>query len=207
MGERITNLLLDLMGQLDYLAIFVLMAMESSIFPVPSELVMIPAGYLVSTGKLGWTGSILASSLGSIAGSLGSYYLALWLGRPVIARFGRYFLITDHHMQQTEAFFSRHGEISIFTGRFIPGVRHLISMPAGVGRMRLPPFIFYTLLGATIWNVILLVLGFVIGENQAWVKQNTHWVVLAAAGGALLLIGGYILWQKRRSPLPPNQHS
>lgn len=198
MGERVTTLLLEWMGQLDYLAIFVLMAMESSIFPVPSELVMIPAGYLVSIDKLNWTGAILASSLGSIAGSLGSYYLAAWLGRPVIARFGRFFLITDAHLQKTETFFARHGEISIFTGRFIPGVRHLISMPAGVGRMPLPPFMIYTLLGATIWNVILLVFGFVIGENREWVRQHTHWVVLAALLGALLLIGGYVLWQKRR---------
>ncbi|MBF0342055.1 MAG: DedA family protein [Magnetococcales bacterium] len=198
MGERVTNLLLEWMGQLDYLAIFVLMAAESSIFPVPSELVMIPAGYLVSTQKLTWSGSILASSLGSIAGSLGSYYLAMWLGRPFIVRFGRYLFITEKHLQQTETFFARHGEISIFTGRFFPVVRHLISMPAGVGRMRLPPFLFYTLIGATLWNIILLILGFVIGENQAWVKQNTHWVVVAAALFALLLIGGYLAWQKRR---------
>ncbi len=199
MGERITDLLLELMGQLDYLSICVLMAMESSIFPVPSELVMIPAGYLISTGKLGWTGSILASSLGSLLGSLGSYYLALWLGRPVIARFGRYLLITDKHLLQTEQFFSRHGEISIFTGRFLPGVRHLISMPAGLGRMRLPPFLFYTLLGASIWNIILLIFGFVIGENQDWVKQNTHWLVLGAIGFAFIMIAGYIFWQKRRT--------
>ncbi|MEO5346335.1 MAG: DedA family protein [Magnetococcus sp. YQC-9] len=199
MGERITNLLLEWMGQLDYFAIFVLMAMESSIFPVPSELVMIPAGYLVSTQKLTWSGSILASSLGSIVGSLASYYLALWLGRPFIARFGRYLLITEKHLQQTETFFDKHGEISIFTGRFLPGVRHLISMPAGVGRMRLLPFSIYTLVGATIWNIILLVMGYVIGENQAWVKQNTLWVVAAAALFALLLIGGYVAWQKRRA--------
>ncbi|GAB0057819.1 hypothetical protein SIID45300_02152 [Candidatus Magnetaquicoccaceae bacterium FCR-1] len=199
MGERVTSLLLEWMGQLDYFAIFVLMAMESSIFPVPSELVMIPAGYLVSTQKLTWGGSIVASSLGSIVGSLGSYYLALWLGRPFIARFGRYFLITEKHLSQTETFFAKHGEISIFTGRFLPGVRHLISMPAGVGRMRLSPFVGYTLVGATLWNIILLVLGYVIGENQAWVKQNTLWMVSIAVLFALLLIGGYVAWQRRRA--------
>ncbi|MBF0212236.1 MAG: DedA family protein [Magnetococcales bacterium] len=198
MGERLTNLLLEWMGQLDYFAIFILMAAESSIFPVPSELVMIPAGYLISTQKLTWSGSIIASSLGSIAGSLGSYYLALWLGRPIIARFGRYLFITEHHLQQTETFFAKHGEISIFTGRFLPVVRHLISMPAGIGRMRLPLFAFYTLIGATLWNIVLLVMGFVIGENQEWVRQNTLWVVGCAALFALLLIGGYVLWQKRR---------
>ncbi|MBF0613922.1 MAG: DedA family protein [Magnetococcales bacterium] len=198
MGERLTNLLLELMGQLDYFAIFILMAAESSILPVPSELVMIPAGYLVSTQKLTWSGSMLASSLGSIVGSLGSYYLALWLGRPFIARFGRYLLITEHHLVQTENFFAKHGEISILTGRFLPGVRHLISMPAGVGRMRLSPFILYTLVGATLWNLVLLVLGFVIGENQEWVKQHTLWVVGGAVLFALLLLAGYLFWQKRR---------
>ncbi|MBF0128084.1 MAG: DedA family protein, partial [Magnetococcales bacterium] len=109
----------------------------------------------------------------------------------------------EHHLEQTERFFARHGEISIFTGRFVPGVRHLISMPAGIGRMRLPPFLLFTLLGATIWNVILLVFGFVIGENTVWVKQHTHWLVLAAVLFALVLVAGYLLWQRRRRPPNP----
>ena len=200
MSHEFTQFLLDLMGQLDYFAIFVLMAAESSILPVPSELVMIPAGYLASQGKLDPWLVMLASSMGSVCGSLGSYYLALWLGRPFVLRFGKYFLITLDHLEKAEKFVERHGEISIFTGRFIPGLRHLISMPAGLVRMRLAPFILYTLVGATLWNLVLLILGYVIQGQQAWLEENLLWVVL----GAILFAGGvvvvYIIKQRQRIP-------
>ncbi|MBF0176985.1 MAG: DedA family protein [Magnetococcales bacterium] len=197
MSEHFTQFLLALMGQLDYTAIFLLMAAESSILPVPSELVMIPAGYLASQGRLdpGWI--VLASSLGSIVGSLGSYYLALWLGRMLILRYGKYFLITAEHLDKTEAFVHKHGEISIFTGRFIPGIRHLVSMPAGLARMRLAPFLLFTFVGATLWNVVLLILGYVIGENQQWLQDNLSLVVGGGVGFALLVLAGYILWQRK----------
>lgn len=199
MSGPFVQFLLDLMGQLDYWAIFLLMAAESSILPVPSELVMIPAGYLVSQGTLHLEGVILASSLGSIAGSLGSYALALWWGRPLLLRFGKYLLITPQHLKQTEGFVARHGEISIFTGRFIPGVRHLISMPAGLAQMRLAPFILYTGVGATLWNVLLLLLGYLLHDQQNWLEAHLSWVVVGTllfAGGVVLL---YLVRQKRLS--------
>ncbi|MEO5364119.1 MAG: DedA family protein [Magnetococcus sp. DMHC-8] len=193
-----TQFLLDIVGQLDYFAIFLLMAAESSILPVPSELVMIPAGYFVAQGRLemGWV--VLASSLGSLAGSLGSYGLALWLGRPLLLRFGKYCLITPAHLEQAERFMDRHGEISIFTGRFIPGVRHLISMPAGLVRMRLSPFTLYTGVGATLWNLVLLLLGYMLREKQAWLEQHFSWVVAGALlfAGCVLLV--YMLMQRTR---------
>lgn len=201
MSEAFTKFMLELMGQLDYTAIFVLMALESSIFPVPSELVMIPAGYLASQGKLDPWLALLASSLGSMVGSLGSYYLALWLGRPLILRFGKYFLIDQKHLDQTEAFVHRHGEISIFTGRFIPGIRHLISMPAGLVRMRMTPFLAYTMVGATMWNAVLLVLGLVIGENRLWLEQNLRLVILGALLFAVTVVGIYLLRQRNRRPI------
>ncbi|MBF0154558.1 MAG: DedA family protein [Magnetococcales bacterium] len=196
MSEHFTQFLLTLMGQLDYTAIFLLMAAESSILPVPSELVMIPAGYLASQGQLNPWLIVLASSLGSIAGSLGSYYLALWLGRPLILRYGKYFLITPAHLDKTEEFVRHHGEIAIFTGRFIPGIRHLVSMPAGLARMRLTPFLLFTLTGATLWNVVLLVLGYVIGENRQWLQDNLKLVIGGGVGFALLVVVGYLLWQR-----------
>ncbi|MBF0185113.1 MAG: DedA family protein [Magnetococcales bacterium] len=189
MSAAVTQFLLDLVGQLDYLAIFLLMAAESSILPVPSELVMIPAGYLLAQGKLSLDGIILASSLGSLAGSLASYWLALWLGRPLLLRFGRYFLITPKHMEQTEQFMSRHGAISIFTGRFVPGVRHLISMPAGLARMPLLPFLLYTGVGSTLWNLVLLVLGYLLREQQSWLEHHFSWVI----GGALCFAAAVLL--------------
>lgn len=201
MSSEFTLFLLDLMGQLDYFAIFVLMAAESSILPVPSELVMIPAGYLASQGKLDPWFVTLASSAGSIAGSLGSYYLALWLGRPLILRFGKYLLITAAHMEKTEQFMARHGEISIFTGRFIPGVRHLISMPAGLARMRLPPFLVYTLIGSTLWNLVLLFVGYMIQGQQAWLEENLSWIV---AGSVLFAIGVLTVYVLKHRFRPTN---
>lgn len=198
MSEQFTAYLLELMGQLDYLAIFLLMAAESSILPVPSELVMIPAGYLAATGKLDPWLALGAANLGSVAGSVGSYYLALWLGRPFLLRFGRYVLIDKAHLDKTEQFLKSHGEISIFTGRFLPGIRHLISLPAGLGRMRMGHFVFYTLVGSSLWNAVLLVLGYAIGENEAWVKDNMSMVVAGAVAFAATTIIGYIAWQRRR---------
>ncbi|MBF0162095.1 MAG: DedA family protein [Magnetococcales bacterium] len=190
MNNPFTQFLLDLMGQLDYVAIFWLMAAESSILPVPSEVVMIPAGYLVAQGSLDLGGVVLASSMGSLFGSLASYALALWLGRPLLLRFGRYVWVTAAHLQEAELFVQRHGEISVFVGRFIPGVRHLISMPAGLVRMRLSPFCLYTALGATLWNLLLLILGYLLREQQAWLEQRLSWVV----AGALLFAGGVLLF-------------
>ncbi|MBF0461166.1 MAG: DedA family protein [Magnetococcales bacterium] len=190
MSGSTTQFLLNLMGQLDYVALFVLMAAESSFLPVPSELVMIPAGYLIAQGKLdlGWV--LLISSLGSVIGSLGSYALAFWLGRPLLVRFGKYALITPAHLEQTEQFVRRHGEVSIFTGRFVPGVRHLISMPAGLARMRLASFILYTGMGATLWNGVLVLLGYLLHDQQEWLEQHFPWVVAGAVlfAGAVLAV-------------------
>ncbi|MBF0156421.1 MAG: DedA family protein [Magnetococcales bacterium] len=198
MSEQFTQFLLSLIGQLDYIAIFILMALESSIFPVPSELVMIPAGYRAAQGELDPGLIVLASSLGSIAGSLASYYLALWVGLPLIRRYGKYLFISQKHLDQSEAFIHRHGEISIFTGRFIPGIRHLISMPAGLARMRLTPFVVYTLIGATLWNVVLLVLGYLIGDHQEWLHDHQGSLVGGAILFVLLVVSLYLVWQRRR---------
>ncbi|MBF0582713.1 MAG: DedA family protein [Magnetococcales bacterium] len=197
MSHPFTQFLLELMGQLDYFAIFLLMAAESSILPVPSELVMIPAGYLIAQGTLQPGGVVLASTLGSLFGSLASYALAFWLGRPLLLRFGKYLLITPHHLQQTEAFVARHGEISIFTGRFIPVVRHLVSMPAGLARMRLTPFILYTGVGATLWNMVLLLLGFLLREQQSWLEAHLSWVVAAAVLFAAGVVAIYLVRQRQ----------
>lgn len=202
MSEQFTQQLLDLMGQLDYVAIGILMAAESTFLPVPSELVMIPAGYLASQGTLNPWLIMVASSTGSLAGSLVSYYVALWLGRPLLLRFGRYVFVTREHLEKTEMFVKRHGEISIFTGRFIPGVRHLISMPAGLVRMRIVPFMAYTLIGASLWNAVLLVLGYVIQAQQTWLEDHFLWVVagtLCFAGGIVTL---YVIKHRRHASVP-----
>ncbi len=153
------------LDNLNYWTITLLMAIESSVVPLPSELVVPPAAYKAAAGELNIYLVVFFSTLGALLGSLGNYFLATVIGRPIVyrfanSRFGHMLLIDEEAIKKTEAFFAKHGSISIFTGRLIPGVRHLISIPAGLSRMNLSKFIFYTTLGAGIWNVILAAIGY-----------------------------------------------
>ncbi|HPF00953.1 MAG: DedA family protein [Bacteroidales bacterium] len=172
-----------------YVGIFVLMVMESMVLPVPSEAVMPFAGFNIVDGNLTWAGVIIASTLGSIVGSLISYYIGYYGGKPFIARFGKYLLLNQHHLELSEKFFAKRGEITILIARFIPIVRHLISIPAGFGKMNIPKFILFTTIGAGIWNAFLTWVGFVLRENWSEVMKYSHVidiVVLVVLGGAAL---------------------
>lgn len=190
--------LLDTIGTMGYPGIFLLMAMESSIIPVPSELVMPPAGYLAFQGEMSIVAAIACGTAGSLVGAYANYFAAHYLGRPLIIKYGRYVLIPPDKFARVERFFLSHGEISTFIGRLLPVVRHLISIPAGLSGMNHLRFSLYTLLGAGIWCSILAGIGYVIGENQQLIMQYAHqalaWVLLFSA----LLIGVYIWRQRRR---------
>ena len=200
MLHNLVQWLLETIGSMGYPGIFLLMAMESSIIPVPSELVMPPAGYLIHKGQMSWLPTILAGTVGSLAGAYANYYASRWLGRPLIIKYGRYVLIPPEKFERVEAFFLRHGEISTFIGRLLPVVRHLISIPAGMAGMNHLRFSLYTLLGAGIWCSILTWIGYVIGQNQelvvAWSHKALLWVVLACC----LLVAGYV-WRLKRTAL------
>ncbi|OGP74407.1 MAG: hypothetical protein A2Y80_09985 [Deltaproteobacteria bacterium RBG_13_58_19] len=186
-----------LIFQLGYIGIFVLMALESMIAPVPSELVMPFAGFLIFTGHFDPWMVILASGLGSICGSLLSYWMGR-LGEPVVLRYGRYLLLNPHHLEWTKTFFARHGGKTIFISRFIPVVRHLISIPAGTAHMALAPFLLYTAIGATMWNAFLTYLGVRLKENWRLIQQYTHildFLVIAA----LLAGAAYLAWKLKTS--------
>lgn len=193
--------LLDTIGAMGYPGIFLLMAMESSIIPVPSELVMPPAGYLAFQGQMNMGLVILCGTLGSLVGAYVNYYVSHYLGRPLIIKYGRYVLIPPEKFERVERFFLQHGEISTFIGRLLPVVRHLISIPAGLSGMNHLKFSIYTLLGASIWCSILTGIGYVIGENQQLIMQYAHqalaWVVLFS----VVLIGVYVWWQRRRKDI------
>lgn len=181
-----------------YAGIFLLMALESTVVPVPSELVVIPAGYLAYQGKLSIPLIFLASTLGSLAGALANYGFALWVGRPFLERYGRYFFVRPELLHKTDAFFDRHGAISTFTGRLIPGIRHLISLPAGLCRMNLVTFSLYTCIGAGFWSAVLIAMGYFIGGNEALLKENLPLATLALLAFVGLTWVGYYLWQKRQ---------
>ena len=203
MLERLVDWLLAQLLDLGYVGIVALMAMESSVLPVPSELVMPPAGYWVAKGEMDFTLVVLCGMVGSMIGALANYAAAHWLGRPLIRRFGKYVLVSERAMERTERFFARHGEFSTFTGRLLPVIRHLISIPAGLVRMPLSKFVLYTGLGSGLWCLILTWIGWVLGRNEAVLRSDevqryvttTLWILVPALVVAAVV---YVWWQRRR---------
>jgi len=189
--------LVQTVGDLGYPGIFIMMALESTFVPIPSEAVMIPAGYLVQQGRLNFPLSLLCGVTGSIAGAYFNYFMALWLGRPFILRYGKYAGISKEKFLKVDEYFHNHGEITTFIGRLIPVVRHLISFPAGLGRMNHIKFTAYTALGAAFWVTVLLGLGFLIGENEALIRKYLSQITIGLLIGSALVVAVYIYWKKR----------
>lgn len=196
MLKELAQDLVDLIFDWGYLGIFLLMTVESSFIPFPSEIVLIPAGYLASKGDMN-IGMIMFSGLvGSMAGAYINYYLALLLGRKILRKYGKYFFINENAIEKMDSYFEKHGHISTFIGRLLPGIRQLISIPAGLARMNLAVFSIYTALGAGIWAFILVMLGYAIGENQelidTYLKQITIIVFIA-----LVLLGSWYAYAQK----------
>jgi len=194
-AQWLTTGILDL----GYLGIFLLMAVESSFIPFPSELVLIPAGYLASQGELSLIGIFVASLAGSMVGAFINYFGAYYIGRELLMRYGKYFFISNAAMDKMERFFQNHGPISTFTGRLIPGIRQLISIPAGLSKMPLATFSAYTALGAGIWSVVLIALGYILGENQELIAHYLHQITIGVVVTVLILITGYIIHIKTKN--------
>ncbi len=191
--------LVETIGAWGYVGIFCLMFLESSFFPFPSEVVMIPAGYLAFKGEMSLAGALLAGTGGSLAGALFNYYLSVKLGRKLLLKYGRYVGFDETKMTKLEVFFNKHGEISTFNGRLIPGVRQYISLPAGLARMNLFRFCLYTSLGASIWMVTLIALGYFLGSNEALVKEYLRLIIYVALAFVAALSVVYYVYQKRRN--------
>jgi membrane protein DedA with SNARE-associated domain len=189
--------LVDIIFEWGYLGIFLLMAVESSFIPFPSEIVLIPAGYLASEGKMSISLIMLSGVGGSLLGAFINYYLALLLGRRILQKYGRYFFIKESALAKMDSFFEAHGAISTFTGRLIPGIRQLISIPAGLSRMNLAVFSIYTALGAGIWALILTLLGYYIGENKELIDIYLKQIIYIIL--ALLGIIGFIYYRYQKT--------
>nr|MBA2627145.1 DedA family protein [Gemmatimonadales bacterium] len=190
-----------------YGGLVLLMAIESSVLPLPSELIMPPAGYLAARGEMNLGLAILAGTVGSMLGALVNYALAMYVGEPFLRRFGKYVLVSPRSLDRTTAFFARHGEISTLVGRLLPVIRHLISIPAGLCRMPLPRFLVFTGIGAGVWCTVLTVIGWLLGRHEgelrdaavhAYTRQALMWILPATA----LLVIGYILWNRKRTAIP-----
>jgi membrane protein DedA with SNARE-associated domain len=181
-----------------YAGVFLLMVAESMVLPVPSEAVMPFVGFLTAEGTMSAPIAVALATLGSLVGSLLSYAIGRFGGRPLVVRYGRAFLLDVADLERAEGFFRRRGSLTIFVGRFIPVVRHLISIPAGVARMRLVPFCLLTVAGAATWNAFLAWCGYVLRANWEVVLRYARLVdvlVLAALAG---LVAVFVVHQVRR---------
>jgi membrane protein DedA with SNARE-associated domain len=198
MLAEMTQWLVDTIFEMGYWGIYLLMSIESSFIPFPSEVVLVPAGYLAAKGEMELSIILIVSLLGSLTGALINYFGAMWIGRAFILRYGRYFFVKPSTLDKMDRFFDTHGPISTFTGRLIPGIRQLISLPAGLARMDLRLFVLYTALGAGIWGTVLTLLGYLIGDNEALVKTYLTQITLITLALVALMLMFYVYWQKRK---------
>ena len=196
------NFIVQTVGEWGYAGIFLMMFLESSFFPFPSEVAMIPAGYLAHQGQMSLVLAWCAGTAGSLAGAVFNYYLCYFFGRELVLKYGKYVGITKVKMRKFEAFFNKHGEISTFNCRLIPVIRQYISLPAGLARMNIFKFCLYTALGAGIWVAVLLAVGWYLGKNYD--KDTFSHIVIALLAAIGLLTAIYIFYVKRLSKKSKN---
>ena len=178
-----------------YAGIFVMMFLESSFFPFPSEVAMIPAGYLAHKGEMSLALAFISGTLGSLLGAIFNYYLCYFFGREIILKYGKFVGITHEKMDKFEAFFNKHGEISTFNSRLIPGIRQYISLPAGLAKMNIFRFCLFTTLGAGIWCAVLLGVGYFLGSNAD--KQTLLAITIAILAVVAVISAVYIMKQRK----------
>ena len=193
MLESIVNFLVNTIGSMGYFGIFALMFLESSFFPFPSEIVMIPAGFLAFKGDMNLALVIITGILGSLAGAWFNYILASKFGRNLLLK-----LMSREKVEKLENFFEHHGHISTFTGRLIPGIRQYISFPAGLANMNPLKFSLYTSLGAGIWVTVLTLLGYFLGANEELIHKYLKEITIITIILVTILIGFYA-WRHKRA--------
>jgi membrane protein DedA with SNARE-associated domain len=201
MIHDIAQTIVEYIGHMGYWGIFLLMFLESTFFPFPSEIIMIPAGYLAFKGEMNVYLVVIIGILGSVLGALFNYYLALHFGRKFILKYGKYVFIKEETLDKLEAFFTKHGELSTFNGRLIPGIRQLISLPAGLAKMNIVTFSIYSALGAGIWVIVLVALGYLLGSNEALISEYLHTATLIALVCVGFITLFYIIRNKRKKEI------
>ncbi len=176
--------------------VFILMALESALIPIPSEVVMVFTGFLVQRGKFTLIEATLAGTLGNVLGSVAAYILGYKVGRPFIIKYGKYMLLSKEHVAMAEDFFSKHGNLAIFAGRLMPAIRTVISFPAGLARMKFIQLVVLTFLGSLPWNLALTYIGMMLGEQWNVIEKFSLYIDLAGVI-AIILFTFYILKSKK----------
>lgn len=188
-----------LLNNLNYPTILLLMLLESTVIPVPSELVVAPAAYHAASGELNVFLVVLFATIGADLGASINYFMALYVGRPVIYKFanskwGKLCLLNQEKVEKSERYFDNHGVAATLTGRLIPGIRHLISIPAGLARMNYWKFLLYTTIGAGLWHAILAAMGWYLStfvlenELESTIEKYNHYIVAAIVGIVVLAV-------------------
>ncbi len=197
------QLLLNFANDLGYPGIIILMAIESSFIPFPSEVVIPPAAYLAYQGKLDIFLVILCGVIGSLIGAVVNYVLAMWLGRPLVyilveKKWAKFLLLSKKNVEKAEGYFLKYGAMSTFLGRLVPAVRQLISLPAGFVRMNFWIFLFFTFLGSAFWVSILAFLGYFFGSNQELFERYYGEIAIFIVIAVILFVGIYAFYKLRR---------
>ena len=196
--QAFVDFILNLASDLGYAGIVLLMTLESCFVPFPSEVVMIPAGYLASKGEMNAVVAVLCGVLGSILGALINYFICYFWGRAFVLKYGKFVGINEQKFAKFEAFFNKHGEFSTFTCRLLPGIRQYISMPAGLAKMNLARFVIFTALGSALWVSILVALGYFVGENEELIKVYLHEILIAIIAFIIVASGVYLLYLRKK---------
>lgn len=204
------NFISTLLSNLNYPTILFLMLLESTVIPVPSELVVAPAAYHAASGELNVFLVVLFATIGADLGASINYFVALYVGRPVIYKFanskwGKLCLLNQQKVEKSERYFDNHGIAATLTGRLIPGIRHLISIPAGLARMSYWKFLLYTTIGAGLWHAILAAMGWYLStfvpedQLESTIEQYNHYIVGAIVGLVVLAVIYFVLKSRIKS--------
>ena len=201
--EQIITAVTGFVGSAGYLGVFLLMALEACCMPIPSEVVLVSAGYLVAEGKFSLAGAMLSAFAGALTGASFVYSVARFGGRPLVLRFGRYLLLTEKRLNSAEGWFRRHGAKAVFLCRLVSGVRAIVSLPAGLCHMPYPKFLIYTALGSGAWVVTGTLFGMFVGKEWKKLSDIGHIVMVVA----VVLVGAAMVWHHFRGHKEPTEES
>ncbi len=197
---------MSLIDRTGYTGIFALMVMESATLPVPSEVVLPLAGYLVFLGQVSFWVAVVVASVGSLIGTMIDYAIGLYLGRAAILRYGKYVRLNEKHLVTSEKWFAKYGNITVLLARFVPLIRTLVAFPAGIAEMKVWKFVAYSIIGIVIWDAILIYLGVLAGQNSTAIINALSGAFLPVEIAALVIaLLALVLWMRRRRGKPEEQ--